>query len=111
MKHLCRRSKSQSFAGAIIQSVFDHLNFLVRYIGHLAFLGHVLPQQAIEVRVGASLPTGKGAGKVARAAQRFINPGVPAKFFAVVIGQGLDPSLQRVERFDDGRANQISCFV
>ncbi len=111
MKHLCRRSESQSFAGAVIQSVFDHLNFLVRYIYHLAFLGHVLPQQAIEVLVGASLPTGKGPGKVARASQRFINPGVPAKFFAVVIGQGLDPSLQRVERFDDGRANQISCFV
>jgi len=81
MKHLCRRSKSQSFAGAVIQSVFDHLNFLVRYICHLALLGHVLPQQAIEVLVGATLPTGKGSGKVARATQRFINPSVPAKFF------------------------------
>ena len=111
MKHLCRRSKSQSFAGAVIQPIFDHLNFLIRYVCHLALLGHVLPQQTIEVLVGASLPTGKGPGKVARAAQRFINPGVPAKFFAVVIGQGLDPSLQRFERFDDGRANQISCFV
>ena len=84
MKPLCWRSKSQSFAGAVIQSVFNHLNFLVRNTCYPALLGHVLPQQAIEVLVGASLPTGKGPGKVARAAQRFINPGVPAKFFAVV---------------------------
>ena len=111
MKHLCRRSESQFFTGAVIHSAFDHLQILVRHFCHLAHLGHVLPQQAIEVLVGASPPAGKGLGKVARAAQRFINPGVPAKFFAVVIGQGLDPSLQRIERFDDGRANQISCFV
>ena len=106
MKHLCRRPESQSFAGAVIQSIFDHLNFLVRYIGHLAFLGHVLPQQAIEVLVGASLPTGKGAGKVARAAQRFINVGVPAEFFAIVKGHRLVPSLKQLERFDDRRVNQ-----
>ena len=111
MKHLCRRPESQSFAGAVIQSVFDHLKFLGRYVCHVSLLGHVLPQQAIEVLVGATLPARKGPGKVARAAQCFINPGVTAKFFAVVIGQGLDPSPQRVERFDDGRANQISCFV
>jgi len=40
MKHLCRRFKSQLFAGAVIQSVFDHLNFLVRNACHLALLGH-----------------------------------------------------------------------
>ena len=68
--------------------------------------GHVLPQQAVEVLVGASLPTGKGPGKVARAAQRFINLGVPAKLFAVVIGQGLDPGLKRLKRFDDRRATK-----
>ena len=60
MKHLCRRSESQSFAGAVVQSVFDYLNFLMRYVCHVSLLGHVLPQQAIEVLVGASLPTGKG---------------------------------------------------
>ena len=48
MKHLCRRSKSQSFAGVVIKSVFDHLNFFVRYIYHPALLGHVLPQQAVK---------------------------------------------------------------
>ena len=72
---------------------------------------HILPQQAIKVLVGASLPTGKGPGKVARAAQRFINPGVPAEFFAVVIGQRLDPGFKRLERFDDRRANQVRRFV
>ncbi len=111
MKHLSRRFKSQSFEGAVIQTVFDHLNFLFRHVCHLALLGHVLPQQAIEVLLGASLPTGKGSGKVARDAPRFINHGVPGKFFAVVIGQSLDPSHQRVERFDDRRANQVSRFL
>ena len=100
MKHLCRRSEPQSFAGTVIQSVFDHFNFLVSNACHLALLGHILPQQAIEVLVGATLPTGKGLGKVARAAQRYINPGVPAEFFAVVVGQGLDPGFKGLERLD-----------
>jgi hypothetical protein len=107
MKHLCRRSEPKSFAGAVIQSVFDHLNFLVRNACHLALLGHVLPQQAIEVIVGATLPARKGPGKVARAAERFINRGVPTEFFAVVIGQRLDPGFKRLERFDDRRARKL----
>jgi len=105
MKHLCRRSESQSFAGAVIQSVFDHLNFFVRNACHLALLGHVLPQQAIEVLVTTSLPARKGPGKVARTLQRFINQCMSAELFAVVIGQRLDPGFKRLERFDDRRAN------
>ena len=111
MKHLCRRSESQSFSGTVIQSVFDHLNFLVSNACHLALLGHILPKQAIEVLIGATLPTGKGPGKVAGAAQRLINVGVPAKFFAVVISQGLDPGLKRLERFDDRRSHQVRRLV
>ena len=90
MKHLCRRSKPQSFAGTVIQSVFDHFNFLVSNARHLALLGHILPQQAIEVLVGATLPTGKGLGEVARAVQRLINLGMPAKLFAVLVCHGID---------------------
>ena len=111
MKHLCGRSETQSFSGTVIQSVFNHLNFLVCNACHVALLGHVLPQQAIEVLVGASLPTGEGPGKVARAAQSLINLGVPAKLFAVVVSQRLDPGLIWLERFDDRRSNQISRFV
>ena len=111
MKHLCRRSEPQSFAGTVIQSVFDHFNFLVSNACHLALLGHILPQQAIEVLVGATLPTGKGPGKVARAAQRRINLGMPAKLFAVVVGQGLDPGFKGCECIDDRRAHQVSSFI
>ena len=91
MNHLCRRSESQLFARAVIQSVFVHLNFLVRNACHLALLGHVLPQQAIEVLAGASAPTGKGRGKVPFASQRFIKHSVPTDSFAVVVGHRLDP--------------------
>jgi hypothetical protein len=45
------------------------------------------------------LPTCKGHGKVTRAAQRFINLGAPADFFAIVKGQRLDPSFKRLEHF------------
>lgn len=107
MKHLCGRSVSQSFTGAVIQSVFDHLKFLARNVCQLAFLRHVLPQQAIEVFAGATLPTSKGPGNVARGAQRFINFGVPADFFPVVIGQRLEPGFKRLERLDDRRTNQV----
>jgi hypothetical protein len=111
MKHLCGHSEFQSFAGAVIESFFDHLNFLVRTFCHVSLLGHVLPQQAIEVLVGATLPARKGPGKVAPAAQRFINLGVPAEFFAVVIGLRLDPGFKRLERLDDRRANEVSRLV
>ena len=111
MKHLCRRSESQSFAGAVIQSVFDHLKFLARYVCHVSLLWHVLPLQAIEVLVGASLPAGKGPGKVAFAGQRFIKHGVPAEFFAIVLGQRLDPGFKRLERLDDRRAHQVRRLV
>lgn len=77
----------------------------------MSLLGQVLPQQAIEVLVEASLSTGKGPSKVALAAQRFINRGVPAEFFAVVIGQRFDPGFKRLERFDDRRSNKVSRFV
>ena len=106
MIRLCRRSESQPFAGAVIESVFDHLNFLIRYACHLTLLRHVSPQQAIEILVGASLPTGKGPDKVAGAAQHFINRGVPSEFFAVVICQRVDPGFKRLVSFDDSRATK-----
>ena len=73
----------------------------------MSLLGQVLPQQAIEVLVGATLPARKGPGKVARAA----HPGVPTEFFAVVIGQLLDPGFKRLERLDDRRAHQVRRVV
>ena len=111
MKHLCRRPKSQSFAGAIIQSVFDHFNFLVVDVFHRTLLRHILAQQTIEVLVTTSLPARKGPGKVARTLQRFINQCMSAELFAVVIGQRLDPGLKGCERLDDRVAYQVSCFV
>jgi hypothetical protein len=39
-ENLSRRSESQSFAGGI-QSVFDHLNFLVRYVCHVSLIAAV----------------------------------------------------------------------
>jgi hypothetical protein len=60
------------FVVAVIQSVFDPLNFLVCNACHLTLIGHVLPQQAIEVLVGASRQIAKGPGKVARVAQLIV---------------------------------------
>ena len=53
MKYLNRRSKSQSYAGAVIEAVFDHLNFLVSHARHLKLLGNALPEQVIKFLVGA----------------------------------------------------------
>ena len=53
----------------------------------------------------------KGRKKVARAAQCFINLGMPAEFFSVVIGQRPDPGFKRLERFNDRRANQVRHLV
>lgn len=111
MNHLCRPSESQSFARTIIQSVFADLNFLVSNACHRTLLGKIFSNQAIEVLIGATLPTGKGPSKVAGAAQRFSNFDVPTKFFAIVIGHGLDSGFKRLERFDDRRSNQVRRLV
>lgn len=51
-------------------------------------------QLEIDVIVIASPPTGRWPGKVDCANQCFINFGVLAKFFVVVIVQNLDPSFK-----------------
>lgn len=53
---------------------------------------------AIEVLDGATLPSRKVPGKVTRAVQRFINLGVSAESFAVVIGKCLDTGFKRLGR-------------
>ena len=107
MKYLCGRFKPQSFAGAVIQAVFDHFNFPVVDVFHRALLWRILSQQAIEVLVRPTLPTGKRSGKVARALQRFINQRTSAELFSVVVGQRLDYGSEGCERFDDRLAYQV----
>ena len=111
MKHLCRRPESQSFAGTVIQSVFDHFNFLVVYVFHRTLLRHILAQQTIEVLVTTSLPARKRPGKVARAIQRFVNQRMSAELFAVVVGQRLDPGLEGRECLDDRLTYQVRRLV
>ena len=38
MKYLCGRFKPQLFAGAVIQPIFDHFNFLVIDVFHLSLI-------------------------------------------------------------------------
>lgn len=84
MKNLFRRPKSQSFAGTVIQSVFDHFNFPVVDVFQQTLLRHILPQQTIDVLIRPTLPTRNGPGKVARTPQRCINQHMSAELFAVV---------------------------
>jgi hypothetical protein len=84
MKNLCGRIESQSLTGAVIQSAFDHSNFLVSDVCHRPLLGHILPQQSVEVLIGAVLPTGKGPRKVPRAAQGLVNLGMTTELFAIL---------------------------
>jgi hypothetical protein len=86
MKDLCGCFKSHSFTEAVIQSVFEHFDFLVVDIFHWSLLWHILVQQTIGVLVTTSLPVRKGPGKVARALERFINQPMSAELFAVVVG-------------------------
>jgi len=43
MKYLCGRFKPPSFAGAVIQPIFNHFNFLVIDVFHRALLWHSKP--------------------------------------------------------------------
>jgi hypothetical protein len=55
-------------AEAVIQPVFDRFNFLKVYVFQLAFVQHILKQQAneilakLQVRITATLPTCKKSG-------------------------------------------------
>ena len=111
MKHLCRRPKFQSFAGAIIQSAFYCFNFLVVDVFHRALLRHKLSQQTIKVLLTTSLPGRKGPSKVARTRQRFINQPMSAELFPVVVDQRLAPYFEGRERLDVRLAYQVSHVV
>jgi len=111
MKNLCRRRKSQFFAGTVIQSVFNYFNFLVVDIFRREFLRHILTQQTIEVFIRPTLPARKGPRKVARTLRRLVNQRMPTESFAVFVGQSLDPGLQECGRLDDRLAYTASRFV
>ena len=92
-------------------SEVDHSNFLVSDVFHCPLLGNILPQQPVEVLIGAALPAGKGPGKVPRTVQCLVDLGVSTELFAVVVGQRFNPGLEGLEHSDDGRSHQVRWFV
>ena len=92
-----RHLESQSFSGSVIQSVFDHSQFLFCDRIHAAFLWDVLAQQAVEVFYAAALPTAKRTSEVSMNDQRLIHLLVVRKFFAVVHRQGVNACALRLE--------------
>ena len=81
--------------------MFSNWRFLVTYCRSRPFKFSLEPRSQLA----------KDLAKLTRAAQRFINLGVPAEFFVVVIGQRLGPCFKRLELFDDRRANQVRRLV
>jgi hypothetical protein len=74
----------------------NHSNFLIADCGHGSFLWNVLAQQTVEVFIAAPFPAGKWSGKLGRALKLFINMRMPRKLFAVVKGQRLTLSSERL---------------
>jgi len=103
MKYLCGRLKFHSFAGTVIQSVFDHLNFLVIYVFHRPLLWHIVARQAIDVLVRTALQT----GQVTRVLQRYVNQRISRELFFVVVGQRVDFDLKACRRFDERMAYRV----
>ena len=97
MKHLCGCFETQSLSWSVIQSVLNHLYFLIADCGHGSFLGDILAQQTVEILIAATLPAGKWSGKVGGALKLCINMCMRCKLFAVVKGQRLDPNSHRFE--------------
>jgi len=110
MKYLCGRLESQSFTVSVIQSVFNHSNFLIGDVCHRPLLGNILPQKSVEVLVRAALPACKGPGKAPRAAQRLVNFDMSTELFSVVVGRRFNPCLEGLEHLDDGRSHQVGRF-
>lgn len=107
MKYLWGRLKLQSFAGAIIQSMFDHLNSLVIYVIHRALLWRIVARQAIDVLVRAARQT----GQVTRVLQRYVNQRISRELFFVVVGQHVDFDLKACKRFDESMPNASTAFL
>ena len=111
MEYLVGCLESQSFSGSVIQSIFDHSQFLFCDRVHAAFFWDVLAQQAVEVFVAAALPTAIWVSEVGLNAQRLIHLLVVRKFFAVVYRQGLHACAQRLESVLNRLADQVGAFV
>lgn len=91
MKHLVGCLESEPLSGAVIQSVLDHSQLLIRDGFHAPLLGNILAQQPIEVFVAAALPAAIRIGKVGLDPQGLINDLVDRKLLAIVHRQSLHP--------------------
>lgn len=107
MKYLCARLKLQSFAGAIIHSLFDHLNFLVNNVFHRVLLWHIVARKAIEVMLRTTLQ----AGQLTRVLQRYVNQRISRELFFVVVGQHVDFDLKACKRFDESMPTASTAFL
>ncbi len=95
----------------MIQSVFDHCQFLLSYCFHVAFLWIVLAQQAVEVFVAAALPIAIRVSEVGLSAQGLIHLLLVCKLFAVVHPQCLHACAQWIESVLNRLAEQVGAFV
>ncbi len=86
---------------SVIQSVFYHLSFLIGNTLHPSPLRQILAHQFVEVLITSTLSAFKGSGKVACTTHSLVNPSFSAKFFAIVIVQGFNLELEKI---DDSRA-------
>jgi len=87
-----RRPESQSFSRAHIQLTSHLIAIGLGNRAHTHALGEVLPQQPIEVFVGASLPRMVGRGEIAFDGVNHFNDPVVVELRSVVEGDGLEPA-------------------
>jgi hypothetical protein len=87
-----RRLESQSFSRPHIQLTSHLIAIGLGNRAHTHALGEVLPQESVEVFVGASLPRMVGRGEIAFDGVNHFNDPVVVELRSVVEGDGLEPA-------------------
>jgi hypothetical protein len=80
----------------VIETILNHFNFFVAHSIELSALWDILPNQAIGILIGSTLPTGIRPGKVRSTAQSRINRLMHRKLTPVVTGDVLTMCLKGI---------------
>lgn len=92
LEAFCWCPVAECFSGPIVERLDDGLQVGVVEVSQVGFLGQVLPEEAVGILVGASLPGTVGIGEVDVGLEEFFEMFERGKFFSVVHGQGADES-------------------
>ena len=105
------RFPSEAFSGTVVQVGHDVLYVFLVDLTEIGSLREVRANQAMGVFVQAPLPRVVWVCEVPLGIQCFADLLMPSELLPVVVGEGVDPGLERLQCSGDGLGDGLSRFV